>query len=726
MGYQLVVTEKPSVAKALSKVLGANRQENGHLSGNGYYVTWCLGHLVELADTSVYDIRYRSWNYCDLPIIPETWKYSVKNDVKPQFEIVKRLMLSGEVDEICCATDAGREGELIFRLVYEQAGCREPFRRLWISSMEEGAILEGFRNLKPGNDYDNLYQSALCRQRADWLVGINGTRLFSVIYDEKLKVGRVQTPTLAMIVDREKQIMDFRKTPFYTVHLISGGIDAVSDKFKDKQTAIDTIANCVGLTPRVESVAFEDKRVSPPKLYDLTSLQRDANKIFAFTAKQTLDHTQSLYEKKLCTYPRTDSQYLTDDMEDTARKVLGIVVETFSFLKTMADRKSDVDSEMEDPKNNDEGSSPADISQADYRRILDSSKVSDHHAIIPTAEISRLDKVTLNDGERKILSLIALRLAEAVSQEHRYRSGKATIRCGDTVFTATGKTVLKEGWKRYMPLFRQSFRVKAEENKADDDKEKTLPVLMQGDTISEVEFKMAEGSTQPPKRFTEDSLLNAMEHAGEEETTDKAERKGLGTPATRADIIEKLVKDGFVERNKKQLIPTESGKRLISILPENVKSAKLTSDWENALTMISKGKQKPDAFMNGIIIMVKELVMAYSKAGEEKKMTVLGKCTKCGGDVVTGKFGPYCKNKCGMFYGKAFGKALTDEQVKDLLEGRKIFVEGLTSKNGSTYDAYLTPKGTKDFNYRKKDGTEGSGTDYDYLMEYPEKEEKQA
>ncbi len=657
---------------------------------------------------------------------------SGKSDVKQQFDIVKRLMLSGNVSEIVCATDAGREGELIFRLVYKQAGCRKPFKRLWISSMEESAIREGFRLLKPGTDYDNLYQSALCRQRADWLVGINGTRLFSVIYDEKLKVGRVRTPTLAMIVEREKQIRDFKKTLFYTVHLIVDGLDAVSEKLESKQIAFKTIAECQGQEPKVESVTYEEKRASPPKLYDLTSLQRDANKLFALTAKQTLDLTQSLYEKKLCTYPRTDSQYLTNDMEETARMVLGRAAGALQFLGGASNNFY-------------------------FHRVLNSSKVSDHHAIIPTAEISQLEKVKLNDGERKILSLISLRLAEAVSADHRYRTGKVVINCGEIKFTATGKTVVEEGWKGCMPLFKQEFGLKSDGKKLDSDKadaekdrnvdsgaanpgisaetndtepdgdcDKTLPPLKQGDILSEVEFKVTEGSTQPPKRFTEDSLLNAMEHAGEDETTEDAERKGLGTPATRADIIEKLVKDGFVERNKKNLIPTKSGERLISILPDNVKSAKLTADWENALTLIAKGKESPNNFMDGIKTMIKELVMAYKEAGEEKKMSmnVLGKCTKCGGEVVTGKFGPYCRNKCGMFYGKAFGKALTEGQVKDLLEGKKIFVEGLTSKNGATYDVYLTPKGTKDFTYRKKDGSEGSGTDYDYDMEYPDKEEQ--
>lgn len=558
--------------------------------------------------------------------------------------------------------------------------------------------------IRPGAEYDNLYKSALCRQEADWLVGLNGTRLFTVLYKSKvLKVGRVQTPTLAMLVDREEAIRDFRKTPFYTVHLCANGIDAISEKFTDRAKAEAVVNLCAGKPAYVTSVVSEDKYVAQPRLYDLTSLQRDANRIFGFTAKKTLEYTQSLYEKKLCTYPRTDSQYLSDDMEDTVRNVLAMIESVYSYLKDDRPRMVDIG------------------------RVMNSKKVSDHHAIIPTVQIETKANTQLSEGEQKVLSLIATRVVTATAERCEYKSVKAKIECAGQVFTANGKTVIREGWKAYDTAFRSVHRVKAEKEDAED--VKPLPYLMEGLDLIGAKLSIVEGFTKPPAHFTEDSLLSAMEKAGADDVTDEAERKGLGTPATRADIIEKLVKDGFVRREKKQMIPTDDGVKLITVLPDVVKSPKLTADWENALTLVAKGEYSAEQFMSGIRNMVTDLVKTYNRVGEENRNMfgsndALGKCPKCGGDVLKGKYGPYCSEKCGMTFGRAYGKELTEEQVKDLLEGKKIFVEGLKSKKGGTYNAYLTPDGVQEYSYTKKDGTEFNGFQYKFNMEFPKKEDK--
>ena len=700
---ELVITEKPSVAQSIAQVIGARERGDGFLKGNGYIVSWCVGHLVELATPDKYDEALKHWSYNTLPIIPTDWRYEIKKDTKAQFKILKDLMRDGDVTAIVCATDAGREGELIFRLVYEQAGCTKPIKRLWISSMEESAIRDGFDHLKPGSEYDNLYASALCRQQADWLVGLNGTRLFTVLYRSKvLKVGRVQTPTLAMLVDREAAIQSFKKTPFYTVHLIGAGVDAVSEKYPDKAKADGIVASCRDNSVTVKSVVSEDKSVAAPKLYDLTSLQRDANRIFGFTAKKTLEYTQSLYEKKLCTYPRTDSQYLSDDMEETARSVLAMVQSTYPYLRD--ERPVTVD----------------------FKRVMNSKKVSDHHAIIPTVQIENMHNVQLSDGELKVLALLATRVCTATAERYQYKSVKAELECAGNIFTATGTTVINPGWKKYDAALRSEYKVRMEK---EDEEIKSLPPMTEGFMFAPAELKVTEGSTQPPKHFTEDSLLSAMERAGAEEMGDDVERKGLGTPATRADIIEKLVRDGFVKREKKQMIPTEDGMKLITVLPDVVKSPKLTADWENALTLVAKGEYSAEQFMNGIRNMVTDLVKTYNTVGEENKnmfgsSDALGKCPKCGGDVLKGKYGPYCSEKCGMTLGRAYGKDFSEEQVKDLLEGKKIFVEGLKSKKGGTYNAYLTPDGVQEYSYTKKDGTEFNGFQFKFNMEFPKKEDK--
>lgn len=703
---ELVIAEKPSVAQSIAAVLGATQRKDGYLEGNDYLVSWCVGHLVELVQPESYEEAWKKWSYDNLPIIPQEWQHEVKSDTKAQYQILKKLMHDDRVDAVVCATDAGREGELIFRLTYNMAGCRKPMKRLWISSMEESAIRDGFHNLRPGSDYDNLYKSALCRQEADWLVGINGTRLFTVLYGGKaLKVGRVQTPTLAMLVDRESKIMNFKKEAYYMAHIMENGLDAVSEHISDKTEAERIAGACENGQALVTSVIKEEKWVAPPKLYDLTTLQRDANRLFGFTAKQTLEYTQSLYEKKLVTYPRTDSQYLSDDMEGTAKNVIEAIFNSLLFEQNV----------MFNP---------------DIKRILNSKKVTDHHAIIPTMEIIKQDLKAIPESEMKILSLCANRLLCATGEKHIYNSTKAEITCNNIVFKVSGKEVWKNGWKEFEDFFKNSY--KTTEDKSDAEEEKKLPELREGMTIAVEQTKVSEHFTQPPKHYTEDSLLSVMERAGAEDMGDEVERKGLGTPATRADIIEKLVKDGFVKREKKQMIPTEDGMKLITILPDVVKSPKLTADWENELTLVSKGEVAAEQFMSGIETMVSDLVKAYHSVSDEQKamfgagksrQEVLGKCPKCGADVVKGKFGAYCTGKCGMNVGKALGVTLSDSQVKSLLQGKKILVKGLKGKKGS-YDAYLIPESVEEFSYTK-DGKEIKGFQYKFKMEFSQKAGKQ-
>ena len=703
---ELVIAEKPSVAQSIAAVLGATQRKDGYLEGNEYLVSWCVGHLVELAQPESYEEAWKKWSYESLPIIPQEWQHEVKSDTKAQYQILKKLMHDDRVDAVVCATDAGREGELIFRLTYNMAGCRKPMKRLWISSMEESAIRDGFHNLRPGSDYDNLYHSALCRQEADWLVGINGTRLFTVLYGGKaLKVGRVQTPTLAMLVDRESKIMNFKKEAYYMAHIMGNGLDAVSEHISDKTEADRIAETCENGQALVTSVVKEEKWVAPPKLYDLTTLQRDANRLFGFTAKQTLEYTQSLYEKKLVTYPRTDSQYLSDDMEGTAKNVIEAIFNSLLFEQNI----------MFNP---------------DIKRILNSKKVTDHHAIIPTMEIIKQDLKAIPESEMKILSLCANRLLCATGEKHIYNSTKAVITCNNTVFKVSGKEVWKNGWKEFEDFFKNSY--KTTEDKSDAEEERKLLELREGMTITVEQTRVSEHFTQPPKHYTEDSLLSAMERAGAEDMGDEVERKGLGTPATRADIIEKLVKDGFVKREKKQMIPTEDGMKLITILPDVVKSPKLTADWENELTLVSKGEVAAEQFMSGIETMVSDLVKTYHSVSDEYKamfgtgkggQEVLGKCPKCGADVVKGKFGAYCTGKCGMNVGKALGVTLSDSQVKSLLQRKKILVKGLKGKKGS-YDAYLIPESIEKFSYTK-DGKEIKGFQYKFKMEFPQKAGKQ-
>ena len=586
---QLVIAEKPSVARNIAKVLHATNVKDGYLEGKEYLVSWCIGHLIELASADQYRNDWKAWKYETLPMIPENWKYQIKESTKGQFRILKELLHRADVTEIICATDAGREGELIFRLVYNQAECKLPFKRLWISSMEEKAILEGFQQMKDGHEYDNLYYSAVARSEADWLVGINATRLFTVLYHHRLIVGRVQTPTLAMLVEREKSIENFQKEKYYLVHLLMDGLDAVSNRIKEKSAAVQMMEDMKDETAQILSVKKEKKKVQPPKLYDLTTLQREANRLLGFTAQQTLDYTQSLYEKKLVTYPRTDSQYLTDDMEENALLVVGAVNSMFPEMS------------IKD-------------SEPDIKRLLNSKKVSDHHAIIPTVEITNMDLKALPGGEKEILMLIASKLLCASEQEYIYESIKTEISCHGELFTASGKNVLQYGWKEVEERFFKSYGKNAEKP---EEEESDFPDIKIGQVFECVVVKFSEHFTAPPKHYTEDTLLSAMETAGAEDMPDDAERKGLGTPATRAATLEKLVSAGFVQRKKKQLIPTEKGRNLIAVLPDNIKSPILTAEWESMLKQVEHGELSATSFMDQIADMSRTLVKEHT-APEER------------------------------------------------------------------------------------------------------------
>ena len=692
---KLVIAEKPSVAMALAAVLGANEKKDGYLEGGGYLVSWCVGHLLELAQPEAYGEQYAKWRYGDLPILPDEWKYEVPKDKKKQLDLLCRLMKDKRVDSVVCATDAGREGELIFRLVYEYAGCRKPMERLWISSMEDVAIRDGFEHLRPGKDYDRLYDAAVCRAGADWLVGINATRLFSVLYGVTLNVGRVMSPTLALLVQREAEIQAFTSRSFYVPEITCGGFTASGDKLTEKQAAEAVRRECDGQTASVLSVEKQTKTVQPPRLYDLTTLQRECNRIYGYTAQQTLDYLQSLYEKKLATYPRTDSQYLTEDMQATAASLILWLRDNMPFGKGC-------------------------LGEPDIGRVTDGSKVTDHHAIIPTVEIARTDLSALPSGERDVLTLIAMRLLCATGQTHRFEAVTAVLDCAGHSFTAKGKTVLQAGWKEIERLYRMGLK-QAEPEKADP-ADAALPELTQGQTFEPVAAGVREGKTSPPKHYTEDSLLAAMETAGAADAPEDkvncpagaregglghAERKGLGTPATRAATLEKLVATGFVQRKKKQLIPTEKGTNLITVLPDNIKSPLLTAEWESRLKQVERGEISAEAFMEGIADMSRALVKEHT-ASEERfaglfpdakgtRREAVGTCPRCGSTVNEGKKGFFCENRdCSFalwkdnkfFTGKK--KTLTKTVAAALLKEGRVSMSGLYSeKTGRAYDAVV-------------------------------------
>ena len=688
----LVIAEKPSVAQTIAAVLGAKEKKDGFLTGSGYIVSWCVGHLVGLSEAAAYGEQYKKWSYDSLPILPQEWKYTVASDKEKQFKTLKELMHRADVSEVVNACDAGREGELIFRFVYEVAGCRKPTRRLWISSMEEAAIKEGFSHLKNGEEYDALFASALCRAKADWLIGINATRLFSVLYNHTLNVGRVQTPTLKMLVDRDAAITTFKKEKYYHVRLALSGAEAASEKLSDRSEADRLKAACEASKAVCTSLAKEKKTAAPPKLFDLTSLQREANRLFGYTAKQTLDLAQALYEKRLLTYPRTDSSYLTDDMGDTAAGIIKLLCGKFSFMAG-----KDFTPEL--------------------GKVLNSKKVSDHHAIIPTMELAKSDLAALPESERNILTLAGARLIFAAAEPHIFEAVTAVFSCADTEFTARGKTVLAGGWKDLERRYRATLKGKPDPEDADSDGENTLPELSEGQSFESPTAKVTEHFTTPPKPHNEATLLSAMERAGNEDTDPDAERRGLGTPATRAAVIEKLVKSGFAERKGKQLIPTQNGAALVSVLPDMLTSPQLTAEWENNLTQIAKGAADAGDFMQRIEAMARELVKENATAdkdkvaftgGEEKPS--IGKCPRCGSPVHEGRKNFYCSNRdCAftMWKNDRFFEerkvTFTPKIAAALLKSGKINVKGLYSpKTGKTYDGtvVLADTGGKYVNYK--------------------------
>ena len=671
MSYCLVVAEKPSVGAAYAKVLGATNRQDGYWEGNGYLVSWCVGHLVELAPPNVYDAKYVKWSIADLPILPEKWQYLVSTSTKKQFGILQKVMNRPDVDSIVCATDAGREGELIFRLVYQQAGCKKPFSRLWLSSMEENAIREGFAHLKPSTEYDALYNAALCRERADWMVGINASRLFSCLYGQPLAVGRVMTPVLAMTVVREAAIAAFVPEKFYTVALtLADGGSASSKRFAQKMDAERLLSKCrKEERVTVQKMKRKEKYESPPPLYDLTALQRDANRLLGFTAQQTLDYAQSLYEKRLITYPRTDSRFLTEDM---AASIPGLVTDTgkvFAVEKTL----------------------PIHV-----RQVINGSKVTDHHALLPTKSMANADLAALPVGERNVLRLIAARLLCAVGEPHRYAETTLTTECAGEEFTAKGKVVLSEGWKAMERKMLGELLGKQKE-------QATLPDVQEQSQCSIVVAELKEGQTTRPKHFTEDTLLHAMETASADSMPEGVERQGIGTPATRAATIEKLVQKGFLERkgNKKTkvLLPTDKGKALVAVMPEEIQSPEMTADWETKLLRIEHSEMEPKTFMTEIKEMISSLVTtteAAKGANALMKSKIIGVCPNCGKPVVEREKGWFCENRECRFvlwkdnaFFKRLGKRLDAHVADKLLRDGRVRLKDCKSAKGKTYNAIV-------------------------------------
>lgn len=667
----LIIGEKPSVSRAISSVVGAGTAKKGCTEGNGYIVSWCVGHLVGLKYPNDYGNGWdQKWSFSQLPMIPDKWQFQVTDSTKAQYNLLKSLMNREDISEIICATDADREGECIFRYVYNMTKCRKPVKRLWVSSLEESAIRKALTSMKPLSAYDCLFNAGFARAKADWLVGMNGSRLFSVRYGGKLNVGRVQTPTLAMIVQRDAEVSGFVKQKYFTADLNCGDFILSSARTDDENAADTLVYGCDGSTVTISSVKREVKTDKAPKLYDLTTLQREANKAFGYTAQQTLDYTQSLYEGKLVTYPRTDSQFLSDDMAQTALDVVKLCNTHFGFG----------------------------ISHTpDISKVINNSKVSGHHAIIPTSSIGTADLSSLPNGERNILTLIATKLICATAPAHKYEAVKLTGVCNGTEFTATGRTVLEMGWKAYA---KQSDK---------KNEEKTLPAVSEGETFI-VTAKKSEHFTSPPKPYTEDTLLSAMERAGNEDYDEDTEKKGLGTPATRAATIESLVKNGYVERDGKQLRATDKGKELVTVVPDEVKSAKLTAEWESKLQQIEHGELPEAVFMSGIQQYIAEMCSKYGSADKSVSLSdggnePIGKCPKCGAEVVKGKFGWYCKDKCGMNIAKLYGVELSDAQVKALLDGKSTSYTSKGKKtivhpkiaenpyNGKTYYQWKTERG---------------------------------
>jgi len=700
----LVIAEKPSVGMSLAAVLGARDRKDGYVEGNGYTVSWCVGHLVGLADAYEYNEQYGKWRREDLPIIPgdiaeqtsdpDPWKFVIFKDKEKQFSILRGLMNRKDVDSLICATDSGREGELIFRFVYNMAACNKPFARLWISSMEESAIKEGFANMKPGSAYDPLYHSAICRAKADWLIGINATRLFSTLYNKTLNVGRVQTPTLAMLAERQNKISGFVKEKYHRVQLDmytgegrGGLIFAKSENITDPQEATNIQTACHHQQAVCTSLTKEQKTISPPKLFDLTALQRDANRLFGFTAQETLNAAQKLYEAKYITYPRTDSKYITSDM---AAGIPALAQTAANFLG-MGEEET------------------GELVPVNAGLIVNDSKVSDHHGIIPTTQLGRADMLRLNDTEREIIALIACRIVCAVGEKHIYEAVTAIFDCVSYSFTAKGRVTIADGWRAY------THCRDTEDTESDHNGEEFHPIT-EGQIFNKADAMVTEHYTQPPRPYTEADLLSAMENAGAKDTTNEAERRGLGTPATRAAVIEKLVNGGFITRKGRQLIPTPDGENLIKILPDPLKSPELTAQWENALTLIAKGEADPDSFMRDIETMARLMVTDNAAPAEEYKTLfatpreAIGQCPRCAGDVLESKKNFHCENRECLFvmwkadrFFTSRKKELTKPIAAELLKSGKAKMTGLFSeKKNKNFDAVilLADTGGKYVNYR--------------------------
>ena len=661
--YKLVIAEKPSVGMAYAAVLGAKKRMDGYMEGGGWLVSWCFGHLVELAGAETYDERYAKWNREDLPIVPDPWRMKVAHAKKKQFGILKALMEREDVTEIVNGCDAGREGEAIFRYVYEQAGCRKPMKRLWLSSMEDDAIMDAFSHLHDGAEFDRLYDAALCRAKADWLVGINATRLFSVLYHRTLNVGRVVSPTLALIVHRDAEIHAFQPERYYTASLTFPDFTAVSEKFKSKADADAALAACEGQSAALTKLDRKEKREKALALYDLTTLQRDANRLLGYTAQQTLDYLQALYEKKLCTYPRTDSRFLTDDMLPSVPAIVSCVGGICG------------------------AGLPASMHPA---QVCNSKKVSDHHALLPTIRAGEADLDALPIGEREVLKLLCRQVLIAVSGEYVCADTVAEITCGGYVFTAKGKTVLDAGWKAYL---------KEQENKP-------LPDLVEGTSLPAPTGEVTESKTKPPAAYSEDTLLHAMETAGGKDMPEDVERKGIGTPATRAAMIEKLVAGGFVERKKGRkavsLVPVQAGVSLVTILPEQLQSPLLTAEWEHKLGRIERGELSPEAFLAEITQMVRTLVSEYQPVPGAEVLfpsgrEIVGCCPRCGSDVTESKKGFFCEKsdcKFGLWRDNKFLTAkrisLTKRDVTALLKTGRVHIANIYSeRTGKTFEADL-------------------------------------
>ena len=716
---KLVIAEKPSVARELAKVLGADKKGNGFFIGKSCYVTWCVGHLVETVMPEEYDPRYSKWRIPDLPILPGQWQYKVTRSAQAQFDAVKALMDREEVEELICATDAGREGELIFRLVYMQAGCAKPFRRLWISSMETKAIQEGFKNLKDGSAYDRLYDAAISRMQADWLVGINFSRLFSCMSNEPQAVGRVQTPTVNLIVERQRAIDAFDAKPYFilTAACLHRGVKfSLTKRVESEEESKAILEKCAGQDGVVTGAAKTRMKENPPALYDLTTLQREANKALGLSAQQTLDAAQSLYEKKLITYPRTDSRYLTADMEESAGQLIGRILE--APLVSPATREG------------------YKVQAADIGRLINDKKVTDHHGIIPTEEVRRGKQLPAD--EANILAMILYRFLIAPYLPHEYEKTELAVELAGEEFKATGRMVLHPGYKelaaQLASLLKKPEKAEGEgaspkgkkKGKAAADKdgkeESLLPVLDKGDILVGPELSSERRETKPPKPYTEDTLLSAMENAMRT-LEDEALKKdvagaGLGTPATRAGIIERIISTGFIQRKGKSLLPTEKAYRIVDAVPEKVKSAVLTAEWEQKLEQIYKGEADRQAFMEGIRSFVTELVGGYKGGFAENGKEIIGKCPRCGKNVFEGRINYYCegeREECGFVIWKedkfftSKRKPLTKPMVKALLaRGRIKCVNLYSEKTGKTYDAYVRMVDT--------------GQYVNFRLEFPERE----